>query len=156
MLENNIAIVVSCMPAFAVFMKQNILETNAFKSLRSALRSSGKGSGGSGGSASYPVKWAGIKFGGASDKPKAERNDHLPFDSYLDLEDQSRSRPCSVEQQIQQKGPQWSMSDLSVSQTTTAPPAYIGDSPPQDGILRTIQVEQDYSPLPAANMGRAQ
>ncbi|ROV89573.1 hypothetical protein VMCG_09954 [Cytospora schulzeri] len=151
MLENNIAIVVSCMPAFAVFIKQDLSETTFYRFLRSALIPSGKGSLGS---ASYQGNWAGITFGGGNEKkarPK-NRDEDTCLDSYIELNDASQSRAYSVGLQTQQQHEQWTTPDLAASKTPQPKPDY---SMPEDGILRVTQVEQRFTPALAERGGQA-
>lgn len=146
MLENNIAIVVSCMPAFAVFIKQNVFEASVFKSLRSALTFSGKRLGNS---VSHPRRWAGIGFGGGSDKSKEapkQEDERLPLDSYLELNDGSELEVISpVAQSTQPKDSIWATTNMVISQPPHSHPTYFSYGPSQDGILRTTQVEQTFS-----------
>lgn len=155
MLENNIAIVVSCMPAFAVFLKQIVFETSIFKSLRSALASSRKDSQDS---ASFPKKFASlITFGGGGAKkarPK-QGNEDTRFDSYIELNDASQSRTYSTGQQIEERNSHAKMPESTASGTYGTEPASPEHSLPQDAILRTTEVEQNFCPVPSEKVGRS-
>lgn len=172
MLENNISIVVSCMPAFAVFIKQNVSETNFFRSLRSALmpssrsggeKSSGPGSGpGSAGAAATPAqkKWPGVSFPRQSDRQKLRHKtdtEEIGFDSYIELHDSNASR--SDEGAVALKPPHLSAPRLAPVQLAAQQqqqqqqvPAY---HVPEQGIIRTTEVTQQYYPVSEQGRGQA-
>lgn len=147
MLENNIAIVISCMPAFATFLKQIVFETRFFKSLRTTLAYSGKGSQGS---ASHPRSFAGITFGGGNDKKARlkQRNGETLFDSYIELNDASQSRSYSTGQPTQEWNRHWKMENPAVPVTPRPRAASPDYSLPENGILRITEVDQDFGPVP--------
>lgn len=145
-LENNIAIVVSCMPAFAVFIKKNVSDTSFFKSLRSALLPSG---GKSSASASTRKKRALLTFGGGSDRQKLKNKEEVDirFDSYLELgDDVPRSRrdlEGGVPPASNQPRSQWTMPATSVT-----PLPQTAHYMPEQGIIRTTEVTQQFYPAP--------
>ncbi|KAK7703607.1 hypothetical protein SLS64_008920 [Diaporthe eres] len=173
-LENNISIVVSCMPAFAVFIKQNVSETNFFRSLRSALmpssrsrgggeKSSGPGSGpGSAGAAAQAQKkWPGVSFPRQSDRQKLRHKtdtEEIGFDSYIELHDSNASR--SDEGTAALKPPHLSAPRLAPVQLAAQQqqqqqqqvPAY---HVPEQGIIRTTEVTQQYYPVSEQGRGQA-
>lgn len=148
-LENNISIVVSCMPAFAVFLKQNVSETAFFKSLRSALMPSGGEK--SSGSTPAPKKWPGASFQRQSDRQKLRHKDvheEIGFDSYIELHDSTQSRSDSEAL----KPPHLSPPHLAPPQLAAQPPAY---HVPDQGIIRTTEVTQQYYPATEHVRGQA-
>lgn len=165
MLENNISIVVSCMPAFAVFIKQNVSETNFFRSLRSALMPSsrsggekssgpGPGPGSAGAAAPAQKKWPGVSFPRQSDRQKLRHktdSEEIGFDSYIELHDSNASR--SDEGAATLKPPHLSAPRLAPVQLAAQQqvPAY---HVPEQGIIRTTEVTQQY--YPASEQGRGQ
>lgn len=164
MLENNISIVVSCMPAFAVFIKQNVSETAFFRSLRSALmpssrageKSSGPGSGASAGIAQAQKKWPGVSFPRQSDRQKLRhKTDHeeIGFDSYIELHDSNRSR--SDEGNATLKPPHLSAPRLAPVQLAAQQQQVPAYHVPEQGIIRTTEVTQQYYPASENIRGQA-
>lgn len=173
MLENNISIVVSCMPAFAVFIKQNVSETAFFRSLRSALmpssrgggeKASGPGSGGSAGvvAAAAQKRWPGVSFPRQSDRQKLRhKTDHeeIGFDSYIELNDSTNGSRSDEGATATLKPPHLSSPRLAPVQLAAQQgqqqmqmPAY---HVPEQGIVRTTEVTQQYYPASENVRGQA-
>lgn len=170
MLENNISIVVSCMPAFAVFIKQNVSETNFFRSLRSALMPSSRsrsgggekssglpGSGGTAGAAAAPAqkRWPGMSFPRQSDRQKLRHKtdtEEIGFDSYIELHDSNASRSDEGLRPPHLSAPRLPPVQLAAQQQQQQVPAY---HVPEQGIIRTTEVTQQYYPASEQARGQA-
>lgn len=160
------------MPAFAVFIKQNVSETTFFRSLRSALmpssrggeKSSGVGSAGAP-AASAQKKWPGMSFPRqkSSDRQRLRRKtdtEEIGFDSYIELHDSNgSSRP---DDGAPLKPPHLSAPRLAPvqlgeqeqpqPQPQPQMPAY---HVPGHGIIRTTEVTQQYYPVSDEVRGQA-
>lgn len=157
------------MPAFAVFIKQNVSETNFFRSLRSALmpssrggeKSSGVGSAGAP-AASAQKKWPGMSFPRqkSSDRQRLRRKtdtEEIGFDSYIELHDSngSSSRGDDVLKPPHLSAPRLEPVQLGEQEQPQPQPQMPAYHVPGHGIIRTTEVTQQYYPAPDEVRGQA-
>lgn len=157
------------MPAFAVFIKQNVSETAFFRSLRSALmpssrgggeKASGPGSGGSAGvagAAAAQKRWPGVSFPRQSDRQKLRhKTDHeeIGFDSYIELNDSNGSR-SDEGAAMTLKPPHLSSPRLAPVQLAAQQQQMPAYHVPEQGIIRTTEVTQQYYPASENVRGQA-
>lgn len=154
------------MPAFAVFIKQNVSETAFFRSLRSALMPSSRGGEKSSGAGSakpgvpaQQKKWPGMSFPRQSDRQKLRHKtdtEEIGFDSYIELHDSNGSR--SDEGGL--KPPHLAAPSLAPVQLAVQPavqphPECRAYHVPEQGIIRTTEVTQMYHPASEDTRGQA-